>query len=241
MQEITTGTLLGGRVGYRQFAGGHRTGFEPVLLAAAVPAEPGDSVLEAGTGAGAGVLCLAARVPELACIGAEIDPGLAQLAQENFIINRLKNGFAVCCDICRPPFPAQKFDHILANPPWCAAETTASPDPKRSLAHHAPEQQLEDWIAVFSRLLRPQGSLTLILPASRFTAAAAWARARKFGAITLVPLWPRAGAQAKLILLTARKSAKGPDRITPGLILHDANGISDAAQAILRDGAMLAI
>jgi tRNA1(Val) A37 N6-methylase TrmN6 len=50
MKDSTAGTLLGGRVSYRQFAAGHRSGFEPVFLAAAVPAQAGERVLEAGTG-----------------------------------------------------------------------------------------------------------------------------------------------------------------------------------------------
>jgi tRNA1Val (adenine37-N6)-methyltransferase len=52
---------LGGRVTYRQLVDGHRTGFEPVLLAAAVPAKAGDLVLEAGAGARAGGLVVTAR------------------------------------------------------------------------------------------------------------------------------------------------------------------------------------
>jgi tRNA1(Val) A37 N6-methylase TrmN6 len=55
-----------------------------------------------------------------------------------------------------------------------------------------------------------------------------------------LPLWPRAGQPAKLVIVSARKGAKGPDRILPGLILHDAAGITKAAQAVLREGAALA-
>ncbi|HJS85951.1 MAG TPA: SAM-dependent methyltransferase, partial [Acetobacteraceae bacterium] len=60
--DVTGGTLLGGRVRYAQPAEGFRSGIEPVLLAAAVPARPGECVLEGGSGAGAGLLCLAARI-----------------------------------------------------------------------------------------------------------------------------------------------------------------------------------
>ena len=60
------GCLLDGRVRYAQPASGsdgYRTGIEPVLLAASIPAQAGQRVLEAGVGAGAGLICLAARVP----------------------------------------------------------------------------------------------------------------------------------------------------------------------------------
>ena len=118
MDEITTGGLFDGRVTYRQFAAGHRSGFEPVLLAASVPAKAGQIVLEAGTGAGAALLCLAARVPGLRGYGLELDAATAELANENFKINNLTRIFAIQGDATAPPFASQTFDHILANPPW---------------------------------------------------------------------------------------------------------------------------
>ena len=60
---------------------GHRTGIEPVLLAAFVPARAGDSVLEGGTGSGAGLLCLTVRVADLRAVGVERDPEMAVLAR----------------------------------------------------------------------------------------------------------------------------------------------------------------
>src|ERR1700688_2598202 len=115
MDEITTGGLLNGRVAYRQFAAGHRSGFEPVLLAASVPAKAGQVVLEAGTGAGAALLCLAARVPGIAGVGLERDGPTAQLASKNFEINKLHGVFVVQGDVENLPFAARIFDHVLAN------------------------------------------------------------------------------------------------------------------------------
>jgi tRNA1(Val) A37 N6-methylase TrmN6 len=98
---------------------------------------------------------------------------------------------------------------------------------------------LKAWITALTPLLRHQGSITLILPAESFAQASAALRV-SYGAITLTPLWPRAGVQAKMILLAARLGSKAPDVLRPGLILHEGNAISPAAQAILRDGAALA-
>jgi len=235
MDEITTGGLLNGRVTYRQFAAGHRSGFEPVLLAASVPAKAGQLVLEAGTGAGAALLCLATRVPGLCGVGLERDGPTADLANENFKINGLHDIFVTQGDAENLPFAARIFDHVLANPPWFDARSTASPDARRALAHQAAPDLLGRWIASLTRVLRRQGSITLILPAASFGQAIAALR-DGCGAITLTPLWPRAGVPAKMIILAARLGSKAPDVIQPGLVLHEGNTISPAAQAILRDG-----
>ena len=76
--------LLGGRVRLIQPLQGYRAATDPVLLAAAVPAGPGERVLDLGCGAGAAVFCLAARVPGLELHGLEIQPtylGLAPMAR----------------------------------------------------------------------------------------------------------------------------------------------------------------
>lgn len=234
-RALTEGSLLGGKIRYRQFAAGHRSGFEPVLLAASVPVKPGETVLEAGTGAGAALLCLNRRVAGVAGTGVEIVPELAELANENFKINGLSSYSCVCADIGQAGFGAV-FDHAMANPPWHGAASTKSPDAKRALAHHAGPGLLKQWIGGLSACLKPRGGLTLILPAALYGEASACLRQHRYGAIQLFPLWPRAGQPAKLVIIAARRGAGGPDKVLPGLVLHDQNGITEAAQSILRDG-----
>ncbi len=238
MDRLSEGTLLGGRVIYRQFTTGHRSGFEPVLLAAAVPARPGELVLEAGTGAGAGLLCLAARVPGLRGYGLELHPAMTALAKENFRINDFSELHAVQGSATAPPF-ATVFDHVLANPPWHDAAGTASPDAPRALAHQAKPGLLQRWIAALAQVLKPRGSITLILPAASFAPAAAALAEAGCGGITLLPLWPHHGEPAKQVLITARRGSRQPSAVMPGLTLHEADGITPAAQHILRDGAAL--
>ncbi len=236
--SVTEGTLLGGRVKYRQFETGHRSGFEPVLLAAAVPAKAGERVLEAGTGAGAGLLCVAARVPGIFGTGLEIDPALAALANENFRINGFDGIAAVMCEAEAPP--ALLVDHVFANPPWHDPASTKSPDGKRALAHHASEGLVGRWVTALTARLRTGGSFTLILPAAALVEGLA-ALAAAHGGVTVFPLWPKAGVAAKMVVLSARKGARSPARILPGLVLHDEGGMTPSAEAILRGGGGLAL
>ena len=83
MIATTDDLFLGGKVRIRQPAKGYRAGLDPVLLAAAVDAKAGQSVLELGMGVGTALVCLGARVPGLTLAGVEIQPELAALACEN--------------------------------------------------------------------------------------------------------------------------------------------------------------
>ncbi len=237
---VTEGTLLDGRVRYRQFAEGHRSGFEPVLLAAAIPARPGQRVLETGTGAGATLLCLAHRVPGVTGIGLEISAPAAALADENFKTNGFDSLSGMQGDALTATLP-REFDHVISNPPWHDAAGTFSPDAVRALAHHAAPKLLEAWIAGMAACLKPQGTMTLILPAAALSRTAAALKTHKFGAIVLFPLWPRAGKSAGQFIIAARRGVKTPDKILAGLILHDAAGITPEADAILRGGAAIVL
>jgi tRNA1Val (adenine37-N6)-methyltransferase len=233
--EITEGGLLGGKIRYRQFSTGHRSGFEPVLLAASVAARPGERVLEAGCGAGAGLLCLAQRLPGLSGLGVEIDPDTASLANINFKFNQLNDVSCVCSAVEALPHTGE-FQHVMANPPWHGRASTQSPDRLRALAHHASPSLLSDWIERLAGCLKPRGSMTLILPNTCLSEATSIMRAAGLGAVTVFPLWPRAGRPAKLFIIAGILGSRGPDRILPGLALHDEAGITKAAQAVLRDG-----
>ena len=124
--EATEGHLLGGRVRYAQPRTGFRSGIEPVLLAAAIPARPGDRVLEAGCGAGASLLCLSARIPGVNCVGIERDAELVALSTANATANGWMGMTFLAADIEALP-PLGLFDHACANPPYHHAAGTTSP------------------------------------------------------------------------------------------------------------------
>lgn len=236
----TEGRLLDGRVRYAQPLDGYRTGIEPVLLAASVPARAGERVLEAGTGAGAGLLCLAARVPGVEGVGVEVDPAMADLARQNVAANGYAGISVATADIAA--WRGDGFDHIFSNPPWHGPADTLPPGARRRLATHEGAASLEQWIAALRRALRPAGSLTVLVPARQAARALAALEGEGVGRLTLFPLWPKPGRDAKLALLRGYAARRGPGRIAPGLVLHDTDGaFSGRAQSLLRDGAALPI
>lgn len=235
---LTAGTLLDGRVAYCQPRVGYRTGIEPVLLAACVPAWPGQRVVEAGTGAGAGLLCLAARVGRLDGLGIERDPAMATLATANVAANG--GGLRILAVDLGAWQPDGEYHHVLANPPWHDAQSTPSPQPGRRQAKVAPPGTLQGWVQAMVGGLCRRGTLSLVIQAARLSEAMVALAAARCGEAAILPLWPHAGQPARLVLLQGVRDSRAPARMLPGLVLHEADGsYTSAVQAVLRGGAAL--
>jgi tRNA1(Val) A37 N6-methylase TrmN6 len=238
--DLTEDTLLGGRVRLRQMREGLRAGHDAVLLAAAIPARPGDLVLEAGCGSGAAFLCLLARVPGVAVLAVERDAGLAALARENAALNGFAGVVTVLeGDVADPAMRRglPRVAHGFANPPYWPAGTRP-PGALRAGATHADEVPLSAWTGFLAAGLAHRGSVTLVLPAGRFGDGVAALHGAGCGSIALLPLWPGPGVAAKRVLLAGRLGGRAPARVLPGLVLH---GAESPAESVLRDGAALPI
>jgi tRNA1(Val) A37 N6-methylase TrmN6 len=239
----TDGHLLAGQVRYRQPKEGFRSALEPVLLAAAIPARPGETVLEGGTGAGAALLCLAARVPGLRGIGIELDPGLAALAQANAAANNQAGLRIVTGDVTTlglTDAPPGGFHHAFANPPYHAADGTPSPMADRERAKRGSAAMLATWAKSLGAHLRRRGTLTFIVPAVSLESCLTAMTLAGCAPAAVLPLWPRCGRSAKLILVQGIRGSRSPLHLLAGLTLHrDAGAFTAEAEAILRDGAAL--
>ncbi len=242
--DLTDDAFLCGRLRLWQPARGYRAATDPVLLAAACPAHPGESVLDLGCGAGAAALCLGARVPGLHLAGAEVQPGYAILARAN----AARNGMAievVTADVANlPPALRRDFDHVIANPPYYAPGAgTRAADPGREAALRE-DTPWTVWVGTAARRLRPGGWLTLILGADRLAAALAAIEAEgRLGSVSVLPLAPRAGRDAVRVILRARKGGRAPLRLLAPLVIHqgathqgDREQYAPTVSGILRDG-----
>ncbi len=238
----TLDSLLGGRVALVQPGEGYRAAIDPVLLAAAVMANPEDTVLDFGCGTGAAALCLAARLAGCRVVGVEADPATADLARRSAQLNGLADRISVFDRrVEHLPGPGMApVERVMANPPYLAEGTyTASPHPDRRRTDGEAGGGLPAWIDAAYRCLAPKGWLTLIHRADRLQDIVTAVQGR-FGAVSVMPLWPKAGQPARRILVTARRDSRSPSRLLPGLVLHGPDGrFTPAAEAVLRDGAAL--
>jgi len=242
--ELSDDKFLCGRLRLLQPVKGYRAATDPVLLAAACPAEPGQAVLDLGCGAGAAVLCLGRRVPDLALAGLELQPAYADLARRNALRNdipvEMHEG-----DLTRIPAALRRdFDHVIANPPYYPPGGSPSPVAARARAMQV-DTPLAEWVRAATRRLRPGGWLTLICGTDGLPEVLA-ALAPKLGSAAVLPLAPREGKPALRVILQARKGGRAAFRLLAPLVIHqgsahdgDRESYTPAANAVLRDGADL--
>jgi len=241
---VTRDVFLGGALSILQPRTGYRAATDPILLAAAVAAAPGQSVLELGCGVGVALLALGRRVPGLDLVGVERMAGYADLAQRNAAANGIAAQIA-CADLAALPAELRRaFDHVMLNPPYYPPTAPAAADPGRAAALRE-ETPLALWVEVAMKRLRSGGYLTLIHLAERLPAIL-MALDGRAGAIAVRPITPRVGRAAGRVLVQARKGARGPFRLLAPLVMHegehhrqDGDDFSQPAQAVLRDGAGL--
>ncbi|MCQ0971280.1 methyltransferase [Paracoccus sp. TK19116] len=236
--------FLNGRLQIEQPIDGYRAGADAVMLAAACPARPGETVVELGCGVGTASICLGWRVPGVTLTGLERQPDYAAMADRNAKRNDLPLS-VVTGDLSRMPdtLKAASFDHVIANPPYFR-DATPAPDALRAEARHE-DTPLRAWVDAGLRRLRPGGHLLMIHRPERLNELLA-ALAGRAGAIAIMPIAAREGREAGRILLSARKEAKGALRLLAPFVMHaasahsgDREDLSPAASAVLREGAAI--
>jgi len=246
-------TILGGRVHLIQPIGGYRVAIDPVLMAAAVPAMAGQSVLDAGSGTGAAALCLARRLPDVAVTGLELQAEMAELASEGAVATGVADRVRfVTGDILEPPVevPADGFDHVMANPPYMeAGKGRTPPNPAKMTATVEGPARLADWVSFCVSRAKTRGTVTFVHRADRIEHVLA-ALAGRVGGLTVFPLWPSgtadgaaggaAGQPARRVLVQGRKGTQTPSTLAAGLVLHGQDGgYTDAAAAVLEHAGAL--
>ena len=235
----TENTVMGGRVKLLQPRRGYRIAVDAVLLAAAVDARAGETVLDLGAGVGAVGLCIAARVAGCHITGIELQPELAALAERNVALNDAGERVrTVVHDLARPLPPGLgPFDHVATNPPYLtAAVADPPPDRSKALATIESSANIIRWLTVATEALKPAGTLLAIHRSDRLEEIVDVLAGLGWGDITVKRLPP-----AARVLVRARHAQNFHRKDAEPLVLHrPEGGYTDEAEAILRHGQALA-
>ena len=242
---VSESALLGGRVRLRQPVKGYRAGMDAALLAAAVAASPGESVFEAGCGAGGVLMQIAARRAGVALTGLEREPVAADLARQNAALNGVADRTTIVTGDVAAGFRAldlPPFDWAVSNPPFFDDETALrAPAPGKRAAWIA-DDGLAAWTGLLLKSVREGGRIVVIHRADRL-ADLLVLLGEKAGSVSILPIQPFADQPAKRVLVQAIRTGRAPLRLLPALILHDRTGAKHTpeAEAILRGGAALVL
>ena len=254
--EVTDDAFLGGKIRLLQPVKGFRSGLDAILLAAAVPVSGVGTcrVIDAGSGAGAVGLAIAARCTNANVTLVEIVPPLADLARRNVERNGLADRVSVIVadisaggkalhDPARPDglAPAM-FEHVVTNPPYFVTGTGTPPSVRsKAGAHQMPEGGLARWIAFLATAATADGTLTMIHRADALADVLNSLEGR-FGRLRILPIHPRQDEAANRIIVSAIKGSRAPLEIRPSLVVHGADGrVRPEIDAVLRHGAALDI
>lgn len=244
--DLSRDAFLGGQLQILQPRQGYRAGIDPVLLAASVPAQPGDNILDLGCGAGVAGLCLASRVPGITLTGLELQAQYAKLARQNAAENGI-DMTVIEGDITTlpPEIKDKQFNHVIANPPYFdQARRTAADDIGRETALAGPTP-LPDWVTTAAKRTCPKGTVTFVHRIERLPELLS-AFCTNLGSLEALPLAPRSGRAAKLVLLRGRKNGNAEFRLHQPWLLHegdkhvaDAENYTSATACILRHAGAL--
>ena len=246
VEDLGRDAFLGGRLVIAQPRTGYRAGIDPVLLAASIPARSGQSVLDLGCGSGVAALCLGARLPGLILSGLELQPGYAELARYNAAVNGIDLD-VLTGNVATMPHALRRrqFDHVMANPPFFVRD---SGTPARDVGREqslGETLSLVEWVAAAARRVAPKGFVTMIQRADRVPDLMV-AMSEHLGSLELLPLVPRSGRAARLVLMRGRKGGRAAFRLHDRWCLHasatharDGKDYTPATTAVLRDAAAL--
>jgi len=223
--DATCDAFLGGRVKVFQPKQGFRAGTDSILLAAALEAEFSGHALEVGCGAGGALFPAAIRAAQARFTGLEIDSDMAALAERG--IN--ENGLSDRVDVVEAsaasltPDWQNRFDLVFSNPPFFEAGTIQNPGAGKSGAY-LESLPLKDWINAMLFALRPKGTFVMVHRAADLARILAVLE-RQTGEITVLPVHSYPGAEAKRVLVRARKALRsGPMRLLEPRYLYSEKG-----------------
>jgi tRNA1(Val) A37 N6-methylase TrmN6 len=132
------------------------------------------------------------------------------------------------------------FTHVIANPPYFAHGQGTSPSARlKATSHQMAGGDLDAWFRFIATAASRDGVATMIHRAEALGLLVD-GLGQRFGALRVLPLYPRAGDAAHRVVVQGRKGSRAPLLLLPGVVLHgDGHAFVERVDAVLRGGAAL--
>ena len=191
-------------------------------------------ILDIGTGTGLIALMMAQRFPESEVIGIDIDPEAVAQARENVRLSPFSERITIEHQDLMKLDDTERFDVIVSNPPYFV-DSLECPDDQRTMARHTVSLTYDGLIRQAFRLLKDDGSLSLVIPAENRSLIESAASLSGFfmSRVCLVKTTPR--KQPKRQLIEFRKHFVKELIIEEGIIEDSLNVRSAWYQQLTKD------
>lgn len=161
--------------------------------------------------------------------GVEIQKEIFDLAEKTLKINNLENQIILINKDAKElvnDFETDIFDLITCNPPYFKNSNTSIKNNNyiKSIARHEILIKLEDIMNISKKLLKNNGSLSLIHRTDRLIDIIILMRQNNIEPKRIRFIYPKAGKESNLVLIDGRKNGKLGLKILDSLIVHEQNG-----------------
>jgi tRNA1Val (adenine37-N6)-methyltransferase len=241
METLTRDHFFNGNIVLNQSKSGYRFSIDAVILAHLTRTEPGETVLDLGTGCGVIPIMLAFRQPDIRLVGVEIQPALAHLARQNVIDNHMTGRIRIVEKDIRTLTLADvggPVDRVVTNPPYRRLESgRINADSQRAVARHELKIDLEALLLSARRMLRKCGRIAIIYPCVRTVDLLAGMRSVGMEPKTLTMIHAKAGSPAQLVAIEGANGGRPGLAVGAPLYLYNDDGSYTPAVEAMVSGA----
>jgi tRNA1Val (adenine37-N6)-methyltransferase len=216
---------------------GYRVSEDAVILTWFTRPGSGAMILDAGTGCGVIAFGLAAKYPSVMVVGLEIQETLADRARRGVLLNQLESRVSIVRGDLRQTdrlLRPHVFDTVVSNPPYHEPGSgRISRITEKACARHQLMMPIKDLFRVAAAILKPEGSVATIYPASRVSKVDAAMKGSGFKPSRMLWIHPQEGAEAALVCVEARAESRCPPLVQQRLYAYQGGKRSAEVEAIL--------
>lgn len=228
--DITKDSIFNGKLKFFQPKNGYRVSIDPIILSNLVFPKPNESVLDVGSGVGIISLILKFKNPLIKCTAIDIDSFMCKLCRKNMELNNFDIK-VIEEDLRGCILKNESFDYVITNPPFY--KKNASRISHSKILSNFETMELENWISLCLKRLKPYGTFCVIHHASRVDEILA-SIYKKIGHIEIIPIFSKPNEIAKRIIVRGQKGKRSETKILSGIIIHNPDGsYTDVAKKLL--------